>query len=359
MIQRLDSIQLPDHGGDLVWASDTFHRPIHEWVDLSTGISPWAYPVPNVPPETWQPLPYQQQPLLDAAAHYYQCPYTHVLPVAGSQCAIDAIPQTLKKSCVAIPLTGYQEHAKSWEKSGHQVIHYDDPEQLQCLLAQKKIHHIVIINPNNPTAEYWSMSALLALHSQLSSQQKLIVDEAFMDLDEQHSLRSYIGRDTAFDNIIVLRSVGKFFGVAGVRLGFVLSASSYLSLLQQVIPLWQVSNIALWLGEKILLDDEWQQLQCKRIYQRQQKMCVVLSTIFKHYSLQQAGLFTTLIGDQAEVYSQFMTAAEAGVLLRYGDCKIANAYGTEESHQEARRAWLRIGLPKDEHYSRVEEFFGR
>jgi cobalamin biosynthesis protein CobC len=128
------TLSLPEHGGDLVWAAKTFNRPVAEWLDLSTAISPWMYPIPSVPDTVWQRLPYNQGGLLQAAAQYYQCDPQHLIPVSGSQAAITHIPTLLSRSSVAIPEVAYREHEYSWRKAGHSVCCYRSLEHLQQLV---------------------------------------------------------------------------------------------------------------------------------------------------------------------------------------------------------------------------------
>jgi cobalamin biosynthetic protein CobC len=161
IVKKSPVITLPEHGGDLLWAATTFARPVDEWLDLSTGVSPWMYPIPKVPDTVWQTLPYDQQVLLQAAAQYYQCNEQQLISVSGSQAAIERLPALLAPSQVAIPEVAYREHEYAWSKAGHTLYFYRSMEQLQQLIFQKKVKHVVVVNPNNPTGAQYITAAFL------------------------------------------------------------------------------------------------------------------------------------------------------------------------------------------------------
>ncbi len=328
---------LPAHGGNLPWASATFNRPLAEWVDLSTGISPWVYPVPDIPSDIWQSLPYDVSPLLHAAAMYYRCAVDALTPVAGTQFAIRLLPTLLSPSSVAIPAIGYTEHYRAWLDAGHEVKLYDTQAQLQEWIEHKRVKHVVVINPNNPTSERYTSAQLLNLVKQLDEDAYFIVDEAFMDVNPEHSLSAYLHQ-----KLIILRSVGKFFGLAGLRLGFVLGLNPLVNQLRLLTEPWGVSHPALWLGEKVLNDHLWQQQQRERIQKNSSQLQQCFSQL-DHTSFGNGGLFCTLLGSSQTLYHYFLSAAEQGILLRYHKL-------TDD------RAWLRCGITDDKQLIRLNIF---
>jgi hypothetical protein len=104
-----------EHGGRLRQAAQRYGIPLADWVDLSTGINPQAYPVPPLAPEVWQRLPETDDGLEAAAAAYYGS--THLLPVAGSQAAIQALPACFASGRVITLAPTYAEHPHAWR--GH------------------------------------------------------------------------------------------------------------------------------------------------------------------------------------------------------------------------------------------------
>lgn len=348
-VQQTADIPLPAHGGDVVWAAHTFDRPIEQWLDLSTAISPWVYPVPTaIPQYVWQQLPYGQQGLLTAAANYYGCHQEHthstIIPVNGSQQAIQSLPHALAASTVAIPAVTYKEHALAWEKAGHCVCFYRDLTQLQQLIDNQQVKHVVVVNPNNPTGVQWTKGTIMALRQQLLADAYLVVDEAFMDLDYQHSISACHG----LENTVVLRSLGKFFGLAGVRLGFVIvhgeqhNQQNLITLLQGMNHPWGINHLALWLGEIVLRDTAWHSQQQQRIRAQQVQVQACIERLSVGYYTGY-GLLNTLVGDKAALYDVFLAAAKEGILLRYEVI-------------DKNTAWLRIGLPSDSQLLRLRAF---
>ncbi|SAK75048.1 putative threonine-phosphate decarboxylase [Caballeronia catudaia] len=237
------------HGGNLREAARRYAIPLDDWLDLSTGINPRGYPVPPVPPDAWRRLPEDDDGLADAAARHYGAP--HALPVAGSQAAIRALPALLRRGTAGVAPLTYGEYAPAFMRAGHaiatlDVTSHDLPDTLD---------HVIVANPNNPTAERLTRDTLLRWHAQLAARGgTLIVDEAFADVDPAASLSS----ETARDGLIVLRSVGKFFGLAGLRAGFVLAAPSIIDPLRDALGAWTVSGPARHAVVAAFADTEWQ-----------------------------------------------------------------------------------------------------
>ena len=162
-------------------------------------------------------MPANNDRLRQAAAAYYQCLPEHIAVGVGSQEFIQLIPRTLVSSSVALPAVAYQEHNRAWQQVGHRVCYYRSYDELLALIEGRLCQHVVVINPNNPTAEKYTASSLLELHRVLAGQGVLLVDEAFVDSEGENSLSAY----TDLPGLYVLRSLGKFFGLAGLRLSLI------------------------------------------------------------------------------------------------------------------------------------------
>jgi len=313
---------LMEHGGQLAAASRRYAIAQDEWLDLSTGIAPWSWPVPPVPEAVWARLPDAQDDLLDAAAQYYRCPADRLTAVPGSQFAIRQLPQTVPRGAVAVPAVGYTEHAHSWGLAGHAVYRYDDMQQLQALAPQ--VDHVVVINPNNPTAQRLDRDRLHALRRAMGDG-LLIVDEAFADTGGSSLLP-----EDALPGVVVLRSVGKFFGLAGLRLGFVAGSGPTIDEIRRQLQPWGVSHPARWVGARALRDTDWQRAQRQRIHARGERLVALLEATFPGRDIRSAGLFATVLFDDASTAPAcFEALARRGVLTRLGD----------------NRRWLRFGLP--------------
>jgi cobalamin biosynthetic protein CobC len=237
------------HGGNLREAASRYGIALADWLDLSTGINPRAYPVPAVPADTWRRLPEDADGFAELAAKHYGAP--GALPVAGSQAAIRALPALLRKGVAAVAPLTYGEYAPAFERAGHRIVPLD--------VASEKlpgdVDHVIVANPNNPTTAHLDRDVLLEWHQQLSARGgTLIVDEAFADAYNDASLAPESDRE----GLVVLRSVGKFYGLAGIRAGFVLASQSLRDALNETLGAWTVSGPARHAVSAAFNDHAWQ-----------------------------------------------------------------------------------------------------
>jgi len=240
------------HGGNLLAAARQYDRPVDAWLDLSTGINPSGYPVPPLPADAWQRLPQDDDGLAAIAAQTYGAP--QALPVAGSQAAIRTLPRLLRPGRTGIAALGYSEYAPAFAQAGHTVVLLDEADFGRADLADA-LDHLVVVNPNNPTARLLPVDTLRHWHARLASRGgTLIVDEAFIDCTDAASLAAY----SAAPGLVVLRSLGKFYGLAGVRCGFVLAESPVLESLALHLGHWTVSGPARAVAGIALTDTVWQ-----------------------------------------------------------------------------------------------------
>lgn len=248
-----------EHGGNLNEAVRVYGRPREKWLDLSTGINPHAYPVPQLPADAWHRLPELDTALIDAAKAYYGAP--HMLPVAGTQAAIQALPRLRKLSRVVVAAPAYAEHAHCWAQAGHELreVAYADLDT-----AVEDCDVMVVCNPNNPTGATVDPGLLLQWAARLAERGGwLVVDEAFGDTTPHMSIAAASNRP----GLVVLRSVGKFFGLAGARLGFVAAEKSLLAQLADALGPWPVSGPAQRIGCAALEDRQWQTAMRERLLQ--------------------------------------------------------------------------------------------
>lgn len=238
------------HGGRLRDAVRRYGIPTGEWMDLSTGINPIPWPVPELSVASWHRLPEEGDGLEAAARRYYGA--GELLPVAGSQAAIQALPALRGQSTVAVIAPGYAEHAAAWVRHGHVV------KQIAVEAAARAAESadvLVLINPNNPSGHRFRRDQLLEWHGKLARRDGwLVVDEAFMDADSGDSISDATGTP----GLIVLRSMGKFFGLAGARVGFVLAWPALLASMAVTLGPWAVSGPAREVARLALGDISWQ-----------------------------------------------------------------------------------------------------
>ena len=333
----------PRHGGNRRAFCQRHGFTDAQILDLSTGISPWSWPVANVPQKVWQDLPCETSDLYRAASAYYQCPDNNLLPVAGSQAAIEALPRTaIAASEVLVPELGYAEHAYRWQQSGHKVRTYISLQDLQWQLEKSDARYAVVINPNNPTTVQYSAEQLLPLANTLSERGGLlVVDEAFMDAIPEQSLAPYASEYS----LVVLRSIGKFFGLAGVRLGFVCAADDLIVRLKMETGLWSVSHIAIWLGSRMLVDAHWIEQQKQRLAHRADKMAGVLRTKIPDLAWKKSTSFISGFGSEQQVARLENFFAEAGIMVRIFDQPISS------TNQHI----IRLGFADDQGLSRIQQ----
>ncbi len=257
------------HGGQLRQAARQYGIPLADWLDLSTGIAPWSLPLPEIPPRVWNRLPETEDGLEQAARYYYGCSSLAVLP--GSQAAIQLLPRLRPPGRTGILSPCYAEHALRWQQAGHQVIPLA-PDSLENGLPDG-LDVLVVVNPNNPTGRQLLPRQLLDWHQELARRGGwLVVDEAFIDCTPQLSLASA----TPQPGLIVLRSPGKFFGLAGARLGFMLAEPALCQTLEQALGPWPVSGPSRWLARQLLEDRPGQQRQRQRLQQASQRLARLL-----------------------------------------------------------------------------------
>ena len=239
---------LPLHGGGVDDAQQRWPEFRGLWLDLSTGINPWPYPLPDLPTAIWHRLPDQHldHRLRQAAQQHYGPPSaSHILVTPGSGAVIRALPLIQPLGRVAILGPTYGEHAASWGDAGHDVRH------CETLAQAGGADVVIVVNPNNPDGRYVSPQALLDFAA-ASPSCRLVVDQAFGDVDGDFSLIPHLP-----DNALVLASFGKFFGLAGLRLGFVFGHPRLLAPLAQNLGPWPVSGPALVIGKHALSNQNW------------------------------------------------------------------------------------------------------
>ena len=295
------------HGGQLKLASERYNIPLADWIDVSTGINPTSYPLPAVPPDVWQRLPEVNDGLEAAASAYYGS--DALLPVAGSQEAIQRLPLLRGHSRVGILSPAYHSHYQAWHSAGHEVVELSR-EQLDSTLENLDV--LLLVNPTNPTAERYSLETLHLWHAQLQQRGGwLVVDEAFIDLTPEQSLIQSVPRP----GLIVLRSIGKFFGLAGIRLGFVWAEPQILSALIQRQDDWSVSGPARWAGRLALSDAQWQAKQRREIPLMMAKLRVALESKYQ-VNVCEAGLFAYVPMLENSAEKEYLRLCQQGVLCR-------------------------------------------
>lgn len=313
-----------DHGGNLDEARARWGQG--DWIDLSTGINRQPYPLPSLPPQAWTDLPASSATaaLMAAAASAFGTAAPG-LAVAGAQAAIQMIPLLARPGLARVLGPTYNEHAACLRRSGWRV------EEVETLEDLSGADLAIVVNPNNPDGRHHRRSALRGL-----AVGTLVVDESFADPAPGESLVAEAG-----DRLLVLRSFGKFWGLAGLRLGFVYGGEEVVRRMSALAGPWPVSGPALEIGRVALRDRDWRRDTIRR-----------------------------LSGEASRLDALACAAGWAGL----GGTPLFRLYGTPDA-QEAQaalarrhiwtrrfpysRTWLRLGLPGSEgEWRRLEAALG-
>ncbi|MGE8316851.1 MAG: threonine-phosphate decarboxylase CobD [Pseudomonas putida] len=315
-----------EHGGRLLRAVQQYGIPREQWLDLSSGIAPWPFPIPPIPTDAWARLPETEDGLEEAARAYYGA--RQLLPVAGSQAAIQALPLLRAAGRVGVLSPCYAEHPYAWHRAGHQLV---ELEEAQVEATLDSLDVLVLVNPNNPTGRRVPRERLLGWHARLAARGGwLVVDEAFMDNTPAHGVVDCAERP----GLIVLRSFGKFFGLAGVRLGFVAAERSLLLRLAELLGPWTVNGPTRVLAQASLADKPAQRLQIDRCAAASQRLATLLSS----NGLAPSGgcdLFQYVRSERAAQLHDFL--AHCGILVRLFEHPPAVRLGLPECAAEEQR----------------------
>lgn len=309
---------MPEHGGNLDAALQRFGGHARDWIDLSTGINRQPYPVGELPATCWSALPSRSgiQSLHRAAQQAYGTD-APILATNGAQAAIQWLPHLASRGSARILYPTYNEYAAVLSAAGWEVTETSD---LDALAGAELA---VLANPNNPDGRRYEPSQLLALLPRVG---RLVVDESFADAVPDLSLAPKAGQP----GLLILRSFGKFFGLAGLRLGFIVGGEADIAALAAMAGPWPVSGAAIEIGSRALRDREWAEATSARLARDSLRL-----------DAQMTPLRWTLVGG-TPLFRLYET----------GDAKLAQErlaraqiWSRIFPHQTG---WLRLGLPGSE-----------
>ena len=313
------------HGGDLTEAQRLYnHILIDNWIDLSTGINSNSYDNLDIDLSDLDKLPtrYSYDKLISVAKSYYDvCDASGICISSGAQSLINILPYMFNiKKNIAILSPTYSEHALSWKKANFSIREINQIDQI----SNEDI--VVVTNPNNPDGLVYSHSNIEDIYGKIViNNGLLIIDESFIDVTPELSFVNKIKNR----NIIVLKSFGKFFGLAGLRLGFAIGNQEQISNLKNMLGPWPASTIALSIATKAMLDINWIVSTRLSLLKLSKELNIILST--SGYNIIGSTAFFTLISME-NVINLHSELADKGIWTRVFD------YNNQ---------WLRIGVPKD------------
>lgn len=303
-----------DHGGGLDAAIATYGGTRDGWLDLSTGINPVGYPMPALPADAWTALPDKAAftRLYTLARQFWQVPEgTGMIGATGASAIIAALPHVMPKGEVCIPGPTYNEHGAAFRAAGWGLG--QDPGDV-----------MVAVHPNNPDGQLWSADELNTKFT--------IIDESFCDVSPEASLIHLANRP----GTIVLKSFGKFWGLAGLRLGFAIGDPALIAKLTDLLGPWQISGPALNIGAEALADPQWADETRSRLTQDAARLDKLLTskgaeliggtTLFRLYKVRHANAAQHQLAGHHVWSRTFPYASD----------------------------WLRLGLPAPDRWAQLE-----
>lgn len=320
------------HGGDLTAARQLFPGAPEPFIDLSTGINPNPYPLPALGAELFARLPDAAAVgrLATVAASTYGAPSAaNVVAAPGTQILLPLVAGLVRPGRAVVLSPTYNEHARAARLAGHGVVEARD------IGALADADLAVVGNPNSPDGRLIDRDALLAVAEKLRRRGGvLVIDEAFMDVGPPDAS---LAGEVARGNVVVLRSFGKFFGLAGIRLGFALLDGASAARLAARLGPWAVSGPALAVGAKALADAAWIEQTRSRLAQAAQRLDAIL---IGAGLVVEGGTALFRLARTPQANALFHHLGGAGILVRsFAD----NA------------PWLRFGLPAQEpHWRRLQ-----
>lgn len=319
-----------EHGGNLDLAQQRFGGRAEDWIDLSTGINRLPYPVGEVSARAWSALPSRAEinSLHQAAQHAYRTS-APVVALGGAQAAIQLLPQLAAHGRARILAPTYNEYAGVLSAAGWDV---QEASELEALAGADLA---IVVNPNNPDGRSFAPKDLLALLPRVG---RLVVDESFADAVPQLSLAPQADRP----GLLILRSFGKFYGLAGLRLGFAIGDAADIGKLAAMSGPWPVSGAAIAIGSRALRDDAWAEATSERLA----RDCVRLDAMAQLQGWR-------LVGG-APLFRLYETQDAPAAQERLARARIWSRVFAREP------TWLRLGLPGSEwEWTRLAEALAR
>jgi len=300
-LERRTGASAPDlavfrrHGGRIATAEALFPDAPRPWLDLSTGINPHAYRVPKLPQLALHRLPDPEavRALEAAAAKGFDVSPSHVAATPGSEVALRLLPRLLGAHSVALTEPTYGGHREAWRAIGAQIV-------LEGADAEAR----VVVNPNNPDGRIVDPQQLI----DAARTTWIIVDEAFVDCQPQTSVARH-----AAGRLVVLRSFGKFFGLPGLRLGFVVAEPDLAARVRDALGDWPLAAPTIAAGLAAYADLAW----CERMRRRLQRDTRRLDALLGKAGLTVVGgteLFRLAVAADADAI--FLQLAHEGILCR-------------------------------------------
>ncbi len=228
------------HGGDIVAFAKRCHYTPEEVIDLSSNIN-FVKPHLNTDFNTIDIAPYpNDEKARHATASHYGVAYDELALFNGASAAIYALMGYLrhhthkKPSHVVLYEPLYTEYKRAVNLYGFEMIHINRYKNLDAPVPKNAL--VVFVNPATPDGMTYTMEALFAKWMKQGC--RILIDESFLEFTQIPSVSSHIKN---YENLWVLKSMTKFFGAAGVRMGALLSNRRNIAAFASTLPPWRLS----------------------------------------------------------------------------------------------------------------------
>lgn len=259
------------HGGNIYKAAKELDIPYTQILDFSANINPLGFPhiVKEIITDRINDIvnypDIEQRELKKAAAEYYGIDAKNILPGNGSVELINIILEALRPSKAIIPSPTFLEYARSSESRYIETVFVNlraNKFRLDIGLFDNIKNNIIpdslliLCNPNNPTGKLITKHDLTIILKKLQNNRAyLLIDEAFMDfVDVNQSMVRFIEE---YDNLIILKSITKFFALPGLRLGFILAGSRLIIKFHKLKDPWNINTFAGFVGSEVMRDRKY------------------------------------------------------------------------------------------------------
>ncbi|MDT3428929.1 threonine-phosphate decarboxylase [Paenibacillus forsythiae] len=246
------------HGGDLATAEELFGVPVRQMLDFSANINPMGPPpgLKDILLAEWEGLVHYPDPesreLRSAISQKYNIDPSSILVGNGAAEVIDLIVRGFKPGKVAVVDPAFREYAEASLKAGAEMLPVPASAEdafaipVEALLAACEEADLLFVGqPNNPTGQWLDREAVARLADTAATHQTVVVlDEAFIDFFEDESELSFIREAANSRHVIVIRSMTKFYGIPGLRLGYAVAHPDNISFLRRLQVPWSVNYLA-------------------------------------------------------------------------------------------------------------------
>jgi cobalamin biosynthetic protein CobC len=310
--------QTRDHGGGLDAAIAQYGGSRASWLDLSTGINPVPFPIPEIPAYYWECLPdsHAQNTLMDSARQFWNVPQTAgIAATSGVSQLIAMLPSLCETDTVEIIGPTYNEHAAAFHAAGWNVGETGTVR--------------VVVHPNNPDGRVHNITPADTAKTKLT-----IIDESFCDVTPNQTLITLAQQP----NVIILKGLGKFWGLAGMRLGFAIASPEIIEKITTRIGPWAISGPAQFIGAAALTDTSWANDTRLRLSNDAQRLDVLMGE-HGYETIGGTDLFRLYdVGDAIAIQS-----------------KLAKKYIWSRAFPYS-NSWLRLGLPgTPQHWDQLKQ----